>query len=67
MPITSKSDHAKIDGKIYSLGQAFDTKREAQANAASLRKRGNLCRVTKYYDIERQRTRYGVYVRSKDK
>ena len=65
MALRTKGDHAKIDGKTFSLGQAFDTKREASTHAKTLRKRGNLARVTSYRDISRKRTRYGVYVHGK--
>jgi hypothetical protein len=65
MTVHVRGDHTRIDGHTFSLGQAFDTKREAQAHAAALRKKGNLCRVTKYNDTGRGRVRYGVYVSSK--
>ncbi len=50
-------------GIRYRFSNDFDTKREAQNYAASLRKRGKLARVTKEKTLVSRSTYYVVWVK----
>lgn len=53
-----------FNGKRYDLERAFDKKRDAEARAKTLKKKGRLCRIVKW-EASNLPAQYLVYSRFK--